>query len=55
MPARCHYRQAKVDEVVYNLYDDAYVKVLDLALEFYTLVKTEHVEKKKINILVELF
>lgn len=55
MLARCHYRQAKVDGVVYNLYDDAYVKVLDLfALEFYTLVKSEHVWKK-INILVELF
>ncbi|RZC30222.1 DNA (cytosine-5)-methyltransferase CMT3 isoform B [Glycine soja] len=29
MLARCHYRQAKVDGVVYNLYDDAYVKAED--------------------------
>ncbi|KAG5123680.1 hypothetical protein JHK82_030417 [Glycine max] len=29
MPARCHYHQAKVDGVVYNLYDDAYVKAED--------------------------
>ncbi|CAJ1930608.1 unnamed protein product [Sphenostylis stenocarpa] len=27
--ARCHYRQAKIDGVVFNLYDDAYVKAED--------------------------
>ncbi|KAL2348670.1 hypothetical protein Fmac_002670 [Flemingia macrophylla] len=27
--AKCHYRQAKVDGVVYDLYDDAYVKAED--------------------------
>ncbi|CAJ1930834.1 unnamed protein product [Sphenostylis stenocarpa] len=27
--ARCHYQQAKIDGVVFNLYDDAYVKAED--------------------------
>jgi len=44
MLAKCHYRQAKVDGVMFNLYDDAYVKVLSFVLEFSVLcmVKTEH-------------
>ncbi|PWZ21606.1 DNA (cytosine-5)-methyltransferase 1 [Zea mays] len=32
LKARCHYRSAKVDNVVYCLEDDVYVKILDVAI-----------------------
>jgi len=34
MLAKCHYRQAKIDGAVFNLYDDAYVKVFGFVLKF---------------------
>lgn len=34
LKAKCHYRQANVDGVIYKLYDDAYVKVSHLCFLF---------------------
>lgn len=34
MLAKCHYRQAEIDGTVFNLDDDAYVKVFNFVLKF---------------------